>query len=96
MLTHIENKGFSYCFQAGATTTTVLRSIWQTYWLCLHGGLFKRKDLPTGSFLSSEDVLMKDSNNLIHCLAESLLKLNETFDDFLSQLENAGWENGTK
>ncbi|XP_057832522.2 protein root UVB sensitive 5 isoform X2 [Cryptomeria japonica] len=78
-------------FKAGATTTTVLRSIWQTYWLCLHGGLFKRKDLPTGSFLSSEDVLMKDSNNLIHCLAESLLKLNETFDDFLFQLENTGW-----
>ncbi|KAH9305186.1 hypothetical protein KI387_009590, partial [Taxus chinensis] len=79
-------------FKVGATTITVFRSIWQTYWLSMHGELFNKKDPLKGSILSSQEKMTKESSNLIHFLRQSLLKLDETFDDFLFQVENAGWD----
>ncbi|XP_047983768.1 protein root UVB sensitive 5 isoform X1 [Salvia hispanica] len=58
-------------FKEGATSVSVLRSVWQSYWL--HQNRSK-----------SDDVLSQ--------LEQSLIALNDTFDDFLLQLERTGWE----
>jgi len=69
---------------------TVLRSIWQTYWLYVNGELFNDTDHLALS--SKENVPDKDSCHLTNNLMKSLLKLDENFDDFLYQVENAGWD----
>lgn len=77
-------------FKVGATSMTVLRSIWQTYWLYVHGDLFNDGDHLALS--SKENVPDKDSFHLSNHLMESLSKLDENFDDFLYLVENAGWD----
>lgn len=57
--------------QEGATSISVLRSVWQTYWLYQNWGW---------------------SNNVEDQLKQSLFKLEDRFDDFLKQLESAGWD----
>ncbi|KAI5663500.1 hypothetical protein M9H77_22823 [Catharanthus roseus] len=58
-------------FKEGATSISVLRSVWQTYWLYQNWGW---------------------SNNVEDQLKQSLFKLEDRFDDFLKQLESAGWD----
>lgn len=58
-------------FKVGATNMSVLRSIWQAYWLHENWG-------------RSEHVFVQ--------LKESIWTLEERFDDFLNQLEGAGWD----
>lgn len=86
----LRGKEACIAFKVGATSITVLRSIWQTYWLCVHEELFNDGD--HFALSSKENVLEKDSCHLTNHLMESLLKLDENFDDFLCQLENAGWD----
>lgn len=57
--------------QEGATTLSVLRSVWQSYWL--HQNWSK-----------SDDVFSQ--------LEQSLIELNDRFDDFLLQLQRTGWD----
>ncbi|XP_020525037.1 protein root UVB sensitive 5 isoform X3 [Amborella trichopoda] len=57
-------------FKVGATSLSVLRSIWQSYWLYQHWR----------------------SDSVYECTVESLLNLEEGFDDFLQQLKKAGWD----
>ncbi|MCL7050117.1 hypothetical protein MKW94_027152 [Papaver nudicaule] len=61
-------------FKVGATGLSVLRSIWQTYWLHEHW---------QGR---------ASNNNVFDQLQESMSKLDTRFDDFLQQLEEAGWD----
>ncbi|XP_010253866.1 PREDICTED: protein root UVB sensitive 5 isoform X2 [Nelumbo nucifera] len=58
-------------FKVGATSLSVLRSIWQTYWLCEH---------------------LRASGDAFHQLEQSLLALEQRFENFLKQLEGAGWD----
>ncbi|OVA02683.1 Vitamin B6 photo-protection and homoeostasis [Macleaya cordata] len=58
-------------FKVGAASLTVLRSIWQTYWLHEH---------------------WRGVDNVFDQIQESLLELEERFDNFLQQLEEAGWD----
>ncbi|RZC84400.1 hypothetical protein C5167_047186 [Papaver somniferum] len=60
-------------FKVNATGLSVLRSIWQTYWLYEHWQ-------------------GRDSKNVFDQLQESMSKLDARFDDFLKQLEEAGWD----
>ncbi|KAI3906595.1 hypothetical protein MKW98_009503 [Papaver atlanticum] len=60
-------------FKVNATGLSVLRSIWQTYWLYEH-------------------CQGRESKNVFDQLQESMLKLDARFDDFLKQLEEAGWD----
>ncbi|KAI3878728.1 hypothetical protein MKX03_005704 [Papaver bracteatum] len=60
-------------FKVNATGLSVLRSIWQTYWLHEH---WKGRE----------------SKNVFDQLQESMSKLDSRFDDFLKQLEEAGWD----
>jgi hypothetical protein len=54
-----------------ATSVSVLRSVWQTYWL-------------HENWDSSEDVF--------HQLAQSILQMEDRFEDFIQQLNRAGWD----
>ncbi|KAH6769252.1 root UVB sensitive protein of unknown function [Perilla frutescens var. frutescens] len=58
-------------FKEGATSLSVLRSVWQSYWL--HQNWSK-------------------SNDVFSQLEQSLIELNDRFDDFLLQLQSTGWE----
>ncbi|KAI3840903.1 hypothetical protein MKW92_040711 [Papaver armeniacum] len=60
-------------FKVNATGLSVLRSIWQTYWLHEHWQ-------------------GRDSKNVFDQLQESMSKLDARFEDFLEQLEEAGWD----
>lgn len=62
---------FEHFLQEGATSLTVLRSVWQTYWLYQN---------------------LADDDNIISKLEESLDKLGTRFENFLQQLEEAGWD----
>jgi hypothetical protein len=86
----LRGKEACIAFKVGATSMTVLRSIWQTYWLYVNGELFNDTDHLALS--SKENVPDKDSCHLTNNLMKSLLKLDENFDDFLYQVENAGWD----
>lgn len=57
--------------QVGATSLSVLRSIWQTFWL-------------------SENWESKD--NIYDQLANSLMELEDRFDDFIQKLKSAKWD----
>ncbi|XP_077221860.1 root UVB sensitive protein (Protein of unknown function, DUF647) isoform X2 [Tasmannia lanceolata] len=57
-------------FKVGATSLSVLRCVWQAYWLHQH---------------------WRGSDQVFFHIEESLSKLEERFDDFLQQLEGAGW-----
>ncbi|KAI3474203.1 hypothetical protein Pfo_028991 [Paulownia fortunei] len=58
-------------FKEGATSLSVFRSVWQSYWLHLN-------------WSKSDDVFSQ--------LERSLIELNDRFDDFWLQLEEAGWD----
>ncbi|GMP85834.1 hypothetical protein CsSME_00038851 [Camellia sinensis var. sinensis] len=58
-------------FKVGATNLSVLRSIWQTYWL--HQNWHSDTDF---------------CNQLEH----SLMELEDRFQNFMEQLEGAGWD----
>lgn len=57
--------------QVGATSMSVLRSVWQTYWL--HEN-------------------WDNSDNVFHQLAQSILQMEDRFEDFIEQLNRAGWD----
>lgn len=57
--------------QVGATSLSVLRSVWQTYWV-------------------SENW---DNNvNVCDQIANSLMELEERFEDFIQKLKDAKWD----
>ncbi|KAB1224336.1 UPF0420 protein [Morella rubra] len=58
-------------FKVGATSVSVLRSVWQTYWL--HEN-------------------WDSSDNVFHQLAQSILQMEDRFEDFIQQLDRAGWD----
>jgi FMN phosphatase YigB (HAD superfamily) len=61
---------------------TVLRSLWQAYWLNKHGSKLKLQD--------EESI---DSFSMYYqLLEESCYKLEQGFADFLDKLEEAGWD----
>ncbi|XP_043688616.1 protein root UVB sensitive 5 isoform X2 [Telopea speciosissima] len=62
---------FFVSFKVRATSLSVLRSIWQCYWLNEHRG---------------------GSDNVFDQLKQSLVELDQRFDNFLEQLEGAGWD----
>jgi hypothetical protein len=57
--------------QVEATSVSVLRSVWQTYWL-------------HENWDSSDDVF--------HQLTQSILQMEDRFEDFIQQLSRAGWD----
>ncbi|KAL3654923.1 hypothetical protein CASFOL_000709 [Castilleja foliolosa] len=61
----------SVSFKEGATSLSVLRSVWQSYWL-------------HQKYNTSDDVFVQ--------LEQSLIELNDKFDDFWVRLEKAGWD----
>ncbi|KAK2999638.1 hypothetical protein RJ639_022895, partial [Escallonia herrerae] len=58
-------------FKEGATSLSVLRSVWQTYWLYQNSG---------------------SVDNVVYQLEQSLIELEDRFDNLLQQLEEAGWD----
>ncbi|GER55807.1 hypothetical protein STAS_33498 [Striga asiatica] len=58
-------------FKEGATSLSVLRSVWQSYWL--HENWNR-------------------SDNAITLLEQSLIELDDKFDEFSVQLDQAGWD----
>ncbi|KAM4078871.1 hypothetical protein ACB094_09G073100 [Castanea mollissima] len=58
-------------FKVGATSMSVLRSVWQTYWL--HEN-------------------WDNSDNVFPQLAQSILQMEDRFEDFIEQLNRAGWD----
>ncbi|OMO97564.1 Mitochondrial carrier protein [Corchorus olitorius] len=58
-------------FKVGATSVSVLRSVWQTYWLHEY---------------------MNNSENIYDQLAKSLSEMNDRFEEFIQQLDKAGWD----
>jgi hypothetical protein len=62
---------FIITLQVGATSVSVLRSIWQTFWL-------------------SENMEIK--GNVYDQLANSLMELENRFDDFIQKLKAAEWD----
>ncbi|GLT77620.1 hypothetical protein SLA2020_491880 [Shorea laevis] len=58
-------------FKVEATSVSVLRSVWQTYWL-------------HENWDSSDDVFLQ--------LAQSILQMEDRFEDFIQQLNRAGWD----
>ncbi|CAJ1805420.1 unnamed protein product [Sphenostylis stenocarpa] len=66
-----EDLRFYVSFKVGATSVSVLRSVWQTFWL-------------------SENW---DSNvNICDKIANSLMELEERFEDFIQKLTDAEWD----
>ncbi|KAB5552167.1 hypothetical protein DKX38_009478 [Salix brachista] len=63
-------------FKVGATSMSVLRSVWQTYWLHKN---WKSHDNPS-------------SDSDYDQLAQSLLEMEVKFEDFMQQLDAAGWD----
>uniref|UniRef100_A0A6N2KZC5 Protein root UVB sensitive 5 n=1 Tax=Salix viminalis TaxID=40686 RepID=A0A6N2KZC5_SALVM len=63
-------------FKVGATSMSVLRSVWQTYWLHKN---WKSYDNPS-------------SDSDYDQLAQSLLEMEVKFEDFMQQLDAAGWD----
>ncbi|KAJ6331537.1 hypothetical protein OIU76_010003 [Salix suchowensis] len=63
-------------FKVGATSMSVLRSVWQTYWLHKN---WKSDDNPS-------------SDSDYDQLAQSLLEMEVKFEDFMQQLDAAGWD----
>jgi len=57
--------------QAGATSVSVLRSVWQTFWL-------------------SEN--WDSDANICDQIANSLMELEERFEDFIQKLNDAQWD----
>lgn len=57
--------------QVGATSVSVLRSVWQTYWL--HEN-------------------WNGVDNAFDQLTRSLSELENSFDNFLQQLDQTGWD----
>ncbi|KAG4925243.1 hypothetical protein JHK87_050783 [Glycine soja] len=67
----LEDLRFYVSFKVGATSVSVLRSVWQTFWL-------------------SENW---DSNvNVCDQIANSLMELEERFEDFILKLKEAEWD----
>ncbi|XP_042491546.1 protein root UVB sensitive 5 isoform X2 [Macadamia integrifolia] len=62
---------FFVSFKVRATSLSVLRSLWQSYWLNEH---------------------WRGSDNVFDQLKQSLIELDQRFDNFLEQLEGAGWD----
>ncbi|XP_041023013.1 protein root UVB sensitive 5 isoform X3 [Juglans microcarpa x Juglans regia] len=58
-------------FKVGATSVSVLRSVWQAYWL-------------HENWDSSDDVF--------HLLAQSIVQMEDRFENFIQQLNKAGWD----
>lgn len=57
--------------QVGASSVSVLRSVWQTYWL--HEN-WNRQD------------------NALDQIARSLSKMEDSYEDFIQQLNQTGWD----
>jgi len=57
--------------QVGATSVSVLRSVWQTFWLSENW---------------DSDV------NICDQIANSLMELEERFEDFIQKLKDAEWD----
>ncbi|KAL5742560.1 hypothetical protein ACOSP7_029292 [Xanthoceras sorbifolium] len=62
---------FLVSFKVEAASVSVLRSVWQTYWL----------------HEKSESI-----DDLFDNLSRSLLEMEDRFEDFLKQLDGAGWD----
>jgi predicted patatin/cPLA2 family phospholipase len=62
--------------QVGATSMSVLRSVWQTYWLHENWKSFDNRSSDT------------DYDQL----AQSLLEMEVKFEDFMQQLDAVGWD----
>ncbi|MCO5574537.1 hypothetical protein L7F22_028324 [Adiantum nelumboides] len=74
-----------FIFKEGATSVTVLRCIWQTEWIMnsiLSEGNSSVTLIPTRWSLEKQ----------LSLLAGSLEELKSSFDNFLLQMEEAGWE----
>ncbi|KAI9392493.1 hypothetical protein POPTR_006G099700v4 [Populus trichocarpa] len=63
-------------FKVGATSMSVLRSVWQTYWLHENWKSFDNRSSDT------------DYDQL----AQSLLEMEVKFEDFMQQLDAVGWD----
>lgn len=61
---------------------TLLRSLWQAYWLNKHRSQLKLEDEESVDSLSTYYQLLE----------ESIFKLEHGFADFLDKLEEAGWD----
>ncbi|KAJ7544417.1 hypothetical protein O6H91_09G078500 [Diphasiastrum complanatum] len=86
--------GFEACvvFKEGATSITVLQSMWQAYWLLLPEHSKKLQEL-IQSMLSPADkpvgsIFEEQKNSLI----TSLCEMKERFDSFLCELDEVGWD----
>ncbi|KOM37555.1 hypothetical protein LR48_Vigan03g093700, partial [Vigna angularis] len=66
-----EDLRFYVSFKVGATSVSVLRSVWQTFWLSENW---------------DSDV------NICDQIANSLLQLEEKFEDFIQKLKDAEWD----
>ncbi|XP_047148043.1 protein root UVB sensitive 5 isoform X2 [Vigna umbellata] len=66
-----EDLRFYVSFKIGATSVSVLRSVWQTFWLSENW---------------DSDV------NICDQIANSLLQLEEKFEDFIQKLKDAEWD----
>jgi predicted patatin/cPLA2 family phospholipase len=62
--------------QVGATSMSVLRSVWQTYWLHENWKSFGNRS----------------SDSDYDQLAQSLLEMEVKFEDFMQQLDAVGWD----
>ncbi|KAI4353315.1 hypothetical protein L6164_002274 [Bauhinia variegata] len=67
----LEDLRFLVSFKVGATSVSVLRSLWQTFWLCEN---------------------WDSKANVCDQLANSLLELENRFEDFTHKLNDAGWD----
>ncbi|KAI5069933.1 hypothetical protein GOP47_0014276 [Adiantum capillus-veneris] len=72
-------------FKEGATSVTVLRCIWQSEWIMK---FILSKGNPSMALIPTRWTLDKQ----LSLLAGSLEELKSSFDDFLLQMEQAGWE----
>ncbi|CAL5192292.1 unnamed protein product [Lathyrus oleraceus] len=67
----LDDLKFYVSFKVGATSLSVLRSIWQTFWL-------------------SEN--WESKGNVYDQLANSLMELEDRFDDFIQKLKSSKWD----
>ena len=74
-------------FQEGATSETILRSIWQAEWIM--ASIESQED-----FLSSMHKKEKASrlSNQMTILAKSLCELESKYREFVCKMEEAGWD----